>query len=557
MHDTIAPVSTARGPWALAGFVAGAAGLATSYCVAMVMTIHDAPVPAVAERVVRLTPGAVAERAIRYLGYWNKTFLIVVILVLLAAIFAWAGWLARRAWWRPMIAYAVLAAIGSVAVAFQPGSTTLDQVPVLVGLATWLVFLPVLTGPLRRADRTDPTAPTGEGYTAPTRQGGEGYTAPTRQGGEGYTAPGRGEGHGRRQFLLRTGLVVVGSAAAATVGRVVGRGRRHVEEARRLVRLPGITAPRTPRGVRVGLDGITPWVTSVEDFYRVDTAIVVPTIDPADWTLRIHGMVERELVLSYAQLIARAPTEAWATLSCVSNPVGGDLVGNAWWSGVALADLLEEAGVRPGADAVLQTAQDGWTCGTPLSALTDGRNALLAVAMNGEPLTIEHGFPARTVVPGLYGYVSACKWVVDMEVTRFADIEAYWTERGWSERGPVKMASRIDVPRGGEEVLAGGGRVGGVAWAQHTGIEAVEYAVDEGPWQRAELGRAPNADTWVQWAATIWVEPGDHTLAVRAIDRTGLEQTGAEQDVVPDGATGWHRIEFTAVEELEEDEDDE
>ena len=321
-----------------------------------------------------------------------------------------------------------------------------------------------------------------------------------------------------------------------------------MEEARRLLRLPGVTAPTPPSGVRLDVEGITPWATRADEFYRIDTAFVVPAIEPVDWRLRIHGLVEREVVLTYQQLIDRQVTQAWVTLNCVSNPVGGELIGNAWWSGVRLADLLQEAGVRPGADAVLQTSEDGWTCGTPLSALTDDRDAMLAFAMNGRPLPIEHGFPVRTIVPGLYGYVSACKWVVDLEVTRFSDIEAYWTKRGWAEEGPVKLASRIDVPRAGGEVPTGGARVGGVAWCQHTGIEAVEVSVDDGPWERAVLGYVPSDDTWVQWAATIDVEPGDHVLAVRAVDAHGTVQTGEERDTLPDGATGWHRVEFTAVE---------
>jgi hypothetical protein len=234
------------------------------------------------------------------------------------------------------------------------------------------------------------------------------------------------------------------------------------------------------------------------------------------------------------------------TLCCVSNPVGGELIGNAWWSGVRVADLLAEAGPLPEADAVLQTSEDGWTCGTPLVALTDDRDALLALAMNGEPLPLEHGFPVRMVVPGLYGYVSATKWLVDIEVSRFSDIDAFWTGKGWAEEGPVKTQSRIDVPRSNHRVMAGAVRVGGVAWAQHTGIEKVEVQVDGGAWTPVELGRVPSVDTWVQWSGTVETEPGVHTLAVRATDKSGYEQTAVRRDVLPDGATGWHTIEFTA-----------
>lgn len=514
------PVRSSRVGWSVAGLIAGYAGLAASYCMAMVLTTRDAPVTAIAERITRMTPGPVVERAIKILGHWDKPFLLLLILLGVGAAFAWAGLLARRSWWAPVIVYVVLALVGGAAVRWQPRGTTIDVLPVAVGFATWLVCLSLLTDQLRRLE-----AEPAEESSRPA-----------------------GTEHTRRAFLLRAGLVLGASVAAGGVGRVVGRGRRHVEEARRLLRLPGVTEPTLPPGVRLDLEGITPWATRASDFYRIDTAFVVPAIEPVDWQIRIHGMVEREVVLTYQQLINRQISEAWITLNCVSNEVGGDLIGNAWWSGVRLADLLDEAGVRPGADAVLQTSEDGWTCGTPLSVLTDNRDAMLAVAMNGRPLPIEHGFPVRTIVPGLYGYVSACKWVVDIEVTRFADIEAYWTERGWAEKGPVKIASRIDVPRGGGEIASSGGRVGGVAWAQHTGIQAVEVSVDDGPWRRATLGTVPSSDTWVQWAATVDVEPGDHVLAVRAIDAHGDTQTGEEQGTVPDGATGWHRVEFTAVE---------
>ncbi|MEZ5194648.1 MAG: molybdopterin-dependent oxidoreductase [Nocardioides sp.] len=312
------------------------------------------------------------------------------------------------------------------------------------------------------------------------------------------------------------------------------------------MRLEGVSTPRVPRDAKVGLAGITPWQTPASEFYLIHTAIVAPTIAPTEWSLRIHGMVDREVVVTYRELLDRQLTEAWVTINCVSNPVGGDLIGNAWWSGVRVAELLAQAGVQAGADAVLQTSQDGWTCGTPLAALTDDRDALLAVAMNGDALPIDHGFPVRTIVPGLYGFVSACKWVVDMEVSRFADISAYWTERGWAEQAPVKISSRIDVPRSGAHVPAGQVQVGGVAWAQHTGISAVQVAVDGGSWQPAVLGAVPTDDSWVQWLASLEVAPGRHLLRVRAVAKDGTVQTGVVRDVIPDGATGWHQVEFTA-----------
>ncbi|MXG90011.1 molybdopterin-dependent oxidoreductase [Nocardioides flavescens] len=512
---------SSRGAWSLAGVVAGAAGLATSYVAAMLLTIRESPVVAVAELVIRITPGWLAEYLIGLVGQLDKPLLILGIFGFLALVCAWAGRLARRSWWLSVLVLAVLAAVGALAVSLQRGATATDGVPVVIGFVTWLAVLALLVAPLRRADENGHEAAADPAYD-------------------------EAAGHARRTVLVRAGLIAAAAAVLGVAGRVVGRGRRHVEESRRLLRLPQVTEPAVPRGARTDLEGITPWATRNDRFYLIHTAIIVPTIEPADWSLRIHGAVDRELVLTYDDLLRREFTEQWVTLNCVSNPVGGDLIGNAWWSGVRLADLLEEAGVHADADAVLQTSHDGWTCGTPLEALTDDRGAMLAVAMNGVPLPIEHGFPVRTIVPGLYGYVSATKWVEDLEVTRFADISAYWTERGWGERGPVKMSSRVDVPRSGEQVEAGEVRFGGVAWAQGTGISAVEFAVDGGPWTRAELASVPNVDTWVQWTGSLDVEPGDHTVRVRAVDADGTVQDGTERDVLPDGATGWHTSDFTA-----------
>ena len=506
------------GAWALVGLLAGAAGLATSYFLAMAMTIRSSPVVAVAELVIRLTPGSLVEKAIGTVGRQDKPLLVTGVLVASALLLAWAGHLRARSWWAPALVYLALAAIGAYAVADQRDAGVGDLLPVLAGLAVWVAVLELLATPLRRAEQQ------------PTPQDGVPAPAGTRRG-----------------LLVGGVLVAAVSVALGLAGRVVGRGRRHVEQTRELLRLPGVSSPVVPRRATLDLDGISPWETPADDFYLIHTAIVVPTIEPESWQLRIHGMVDREVTLSYDDLLARQRTEGWITLNCVSNTVGGPLIGNAWWSGVRLKTLLEEAGVRPGADAVLQTSEDGWTCGTPLGTLTDDRPAMLAIAMNGKPLPIDHGFPVRTIVPGLYGYVSACKWVVDLEVTTFSRISAYWTQRGWSEQGPVKLSSRIDVPRGGAEVPAGTVRMGGVAWAQHVGIESVEVAVDGGEWQQAEISRPPTTDAWVQWVASASLDPGDHQVRVRATDRHGLVQTGVERGVLPDGATGWHTVDFTVT----------
>ena len=255
-----------------------------------------------------------------------------------------------------------------------------------------------------------------------------------RPAGEQPRSPSRCRRPAGASFLRLAGVVAVSSVAVTVVGRALAQGRAKVEAAREaLVRRFGAVPPVA--GVSVGVDGVAPWVTPVPDFYRIDTALAVPLVVPDDWQVRIHGMVDKEITLDYEQLLARGVTHDWLTLCCVSNPVGGDLISNAYWAGVPIAPILAEAGVQPGADAVLSRSVDGWTAGTPLAALTDGRNALFAVAMNGQPLTPEHGFPVRMVVPGLYGYVSATKWVVDLEVTRFSDFSAFWTQRGWSVDG--------------------------------------------------------------------------------------------------------------------------
>jgi DMSO/TMAO reductase YedYZ molybdopterin-dependent catalytic subunit len=276
----------------------------------------------------------------------------------------------------------------------------------------------------------------------------------------------------------------------------------------------------------------------------------VPQLSREQWQLRIHGMVDREITYRLADLDRFDVVEKLVTLTCVSNPVGGDLVGNAAWTGYRVRDLLAEAGVHPDADMVLSMSIDGFTAGTPVEALTDGRDSLLAVGMNGQPLPTEHGYPARLVVPGLYGYVSATKWVVDLEVTRFDRAEAYWTRLGWSPRGPIKTQSRIDVPRSGQDVAQGAVTFGGVAWAQQRGVRAVEVRIDspgqQGQWQQADLGASYSKDTWrlwsLRWQAT---EPGEHTITVRATDNTGAVQTPDVADPVPDGATGWHSVTFT------------
>jgi len=464
-------------------------------------------VQVVAEVVIAKTPGPVAERLIHLVGRNDKPFLVAGVTIAILGLGAVAGLLtARRRVFGHLVFWA-MAAVALVAAMTRPDFTPYSLLPLAVGVIVWTVLLDFLTTSAR---------------------------------------PRPSVLESRRRFLLSAGGV---AAAALVVGagtRLVGRGRQAVESTRRLLKLP-VSSGTVPAGAETGIAGMTPWRVPNREFYRIDTALVVPAVDPGEWKLRIHGLVDREVTITYAELLKRQLTETWVTICCVSNPVGGDLIGNAWWSGVRIADLLKEAGVKPEADAVKQTSKDGWTCGTPIEALTDGRDALLAVGMNGGPLPIDHGFPVRMIVPGLYGYVSACKWVTDLEVSRFQDFEAYWTGKGWSEKGPVKIASRIDVPGSGDDVPAGEVRIGGSAWAQTIGIAAVEYSLDGGPWERARLGGVPNDETWRQWAATVELDQGDHSVRVRALGRNGETQTGVERDVRPDGATGWHEVDFRAT----------
>jgi DMSO/TMAO reductase YedYZ molybdopterin-dependent catalytic subunit len=493
---------------AVAGALAGVAGLAVAELLAGWLHTRLSPVVAVGEAIIEITPGQVAERAINAVGQADKPLLVTGVIVGVVVGSAAAGVIGARRWGLGAAILIGMTAIGGLAVVTRADAEDIDVLPLLAGGLAGLAVYGWLVPRAVAASAVDADALT------------------------------------RRQFLQATGLVLAGATVVGALGRWAAQARASVEQARHALRL-NIRRPPTPQGVSLGVDGVTPWVTPNDDFYRIDTTLSPPLVEPGDWSLHIHGMVDHEVTLTYQDLIDRGLSGAWITLCCVSNEVGGDLISNAWWSGVRIDDLLAEVGVSPHADAVLSKSHDGWTCGTPLSALTDGRNALLAVAMNGDPLPIEHGFPVRMVVPGLYGFVSATKWVVDWEVTRFDQFTAYWTERGWSQEAPVKTQSRIDTPRAGANLNAGTVTIGGVAWAQHRGIQAVHVRVDEGEWMPARLAADPSIDTWVQWVVDWQATPGDYQLMVRATDDTGETQTGHVAGVVPDGATGWHTIDVS------------
>lgn len=348
----------------------------------------------------------------------------------------------------------------------------------------------------------------------------------------------------RRAVLVGLAGAAVLAVVSAGAGEAVRRAREAQAAARRALRLPAPSdpAPPLPTDVEVGVADVTPFRVPVGDFYRVDTALVVPEVDAAAWSLTITGMVRDEVRVGYDDLLGMALVERDLTLTCVSNEVGGPYVGNARWLGVRLADLLDRAGVDPRAEQLLSRSVDGWSASTPLAIAVDGRDALVAVGMDGEPLPPEHGYPARLVVPGLYGFVSATKWLTEIVATTYADEQAYWTQRGWATDAPVRTMSRIDVPRPLTTVRAGRVPVAGVAWAQHRGIDRVEVQVDDGPWEAARLGGAPSDDTWRQWVWAWDAAPGRHTLRVRATDGSGTVQPASRLTPFPSGAQGHHEV---------------
>lgn len=501
----------------LAGVAAASVALGVAQLISIPFGARADARTAVGSAVVDLTPGPVKEWAIQTLGTLDKPFLAVVVLVVIATLAAIAGTLETRR--RPLGSAMIAAAgvLGCVAVLSRQGATALHTIPTIVGAACGVLALRLLTrrfGP----DTDDPHVSSDQTDT------------------------------GRR------GLIVLGvlgfGVVSGVAGAVIARLTHSVAADRRTFVLPPprSSAPPIPAEVQPKGVALPSFITPNTDFYRIDTALSVPQLSHGDWRLRIHGMVDRETTYSFDDLARFDIVETVATLTCVSNPVGGKLISTGIWTGYRVADLLAAAGVHKDADMVLSTSIDGFTAGTPVQALTDGRQALLAVSLNGQPLPVEHGYPARLVVPGLYGYVSATKWVVDLELTRFDRAKAYWTRQGWAAQAPVKTESRIDVPRSGQKVPLGSVVFGGVAWAQNRGVRAVEVRIGDGAWQPAELGASYSNETWRLWSLPWQAKsPGKQTITVRAIDNTGAVQTERRADPVPDGATGWHSVNFTVV----------
>lgn len=552
-----------RRPGAGVGLLAGIAGAAVAlafgeFIDGLVDTIPSLVV-AVGEALVDYSPDWAVKLSIELFGEKDKAVLaigIVGVSLIIGGLLGACALVPRRRW-VPYAGFAAFGLIGGWTAARNPmspfvGSWIVALAAAALGAATLMILLRF--APSRPDDQAPPEPPASQRDPAPVSGGVKPRGAPDAS---------------RRQFLLGVGGAGVAAVGLVALGRGV-RGPSAAETARAGIDLSATRPPATTAagGAATAVEptattaagpsvaaqvaaldtldevvGISSYVTPNDEFYRIDTALTVPQVDPANWKLSFTGMVDNPYELTFDEILAMDLQEHVVTLSCVSNRVGGSLVGNAVWTGVPLVDLLERAGVQDGADQVVGRSVDDWTAGFPTPLLYDGRNALLAVGMNGEPLPTRHGFPARLIVAGLYGYVSAVKWIEEIHLTTWDAFDGYWVPRGWSKRGPMKTQSRIDVPGSGDRPVAGTETaIAGIAWAPTRGISAVEVRVDDGPWQQCDLGEALGDESWVQWHLPWTPTAGTHSLQVRAIDGTGMTQPEGPKDVRPDGAEGWHRV---------------
>lgn len=560
-------ISTAHA--VLVEILAVLASVAVGHLVAGLVSPTSSPFQAVADAVVRYSPEALTEfgKSLDFpaiglpKGVADKVLLLVGIAVVLLVVGLVAAPLARRSRRSGRMVIIVLGLIALAAVVSSPVFGALDLLaPLAALLAGTSVYF--------RLYNLAQSAAGSDGAVGSGTAGSGGAVAPDNvvvpaRAGDGTADPASAPdlGHAprtgwqpnpevsRRNLMVASAAIGAGAIGAGVVGQLSGAGTDVVADRTEVApRLrPSRPAPPIPAGADFVAQGTPTYITSNRDFYRIDTALRIPVLTTQNYRLRLHGMLDRELTLTYDDLVKRPLEERVVTLTCVSNLVNGDLISNASFVGVSLRDLLLEAGVRPGADQLFSTSADGWTCGTPTDVILEpDRGAMLVVAMNGVPLPLEHGYPVRMVVPGLYGFVSATKWLTDLEVTRFDRRRAYWLERGWAQQAPIKTQSRIDRPRGLDSVPAGRFTAAGIAWAQHRGVSRVEVRLDGGPWQEAQLSSEVSRDTWRMWRAELTVSPGNHFLESRASDGSGAVQIEQRTEPIPDGASGWPLINFTA-----------
>jgi DMSO/TMAO reductase YedYZ molybdopterin-dependent catalytic subunit len=485
----------------------------------------SSPVVAVGNASIALTPESVKSFAIATFGERDKLALVVGTLVVLALYALLVGLASLRSRRLGVAGIVLFGLLGVVAAVTRPAGRTVDGLPSFVGAAVGIVALLILTAPLtgRPALDAGPSDDTSRDRPA--------------------------IGLDRRRFVLTGGVALGAAVFAGGGGRLLQRRFEVTGERSRLaLPAPSSSAVTVPAGadLAAGVPGLTPLFTRNRDFYRIDTAIVVPQIRPSDYRLTLTGMFDSPREYSLPDLYGRTDLiERDVTLTCVSNEVGGTLAGSARWLGVPLGAFLRENGVRAGSSQLVCRSVDGMTIGAPTRAALDVGDAMLAIGMNGEPLPVEHGFPVRMVIPGLYGYVSACKWMTRIEATTFEAFDAYWVQRLWAQQGPIKIESRIDTPVSGRTFPAGRRAVAGVAWAQTRGISRVEVRIDDGAWTAAQLSTAVGPDLWRQWVLPVDFRPGDHRISVRSTSGDGELQTQAVADPFPDGASGWHTIPVT------------
>lgn len=499
---------------ATAGAIAAFSSLAIGELAAGLLRLPSL-LEAVAGFVIDVVPGPVKELAIRLFGTKDKIALVIGIVVVSVLLGSVIGRLARRSYVIAVGAFSAFGVAGAAAAWNEGGISAVVAGALAAGAGLLVLSLLLKRGPTQEAVPLV-SSPTPEEPPQPDR----------------------------RAFFRTAGLVAALAVLAAGSGRILLERAKQAISRRQDVVLP-VASEAVPELVEANsftVPGLTPLVVPNEDFYRIDTALTIPQIDLAEWRLQVTGMVEQPYELTYDELVGMAAVERWVTLSCVSNEVGGSLVGNALWQGVPLQDVLDRAVVTTGAEQIVGRSVDGFTVGFPVEAVYDGRQALVAVGMNGEPLPFDHGFPARLVVAGLYGYVSATKWISEIELTTWDGFDAYWVPRGWSKEAPVKTQSRIDTPPSFAAISPGPRKVAGVAWAPNRGISKVEVNIDGGQWVEAELSQPLTKDAWVQWRLDWDATVGDHTMQVRATDGNDETQTDQIRPVLPDGATGYHTI---------------
>ena len=505
---------------ALSGAAAAALALGVSELAAGIFSSLPSLIEGVGNWVIDIVPEPVKHWAISVFNTNDKLALLIGMTLVVILLGALVGAVARDHFGVAMAAFIGFGVLGALA-ASRDQAVSLGTAMISGGLAalTGLVSLQWLLGIAAPVAETDGT----EASTDPSR----------------------------RSFILGVGAIMGLAALSAGVGRVLLERGKLVVAGRAEVVLPTpveAVAP-VPAGAEfTGISGLSPVITPNASFYRIDAAFSVPRVELPEWALTIKGMVDRPYTIDYADILEMPLVERYVTLSCVSNKVGGDLVGNAKWLGVPLTEILDRAVVQADAEQIVGRSVDDFTVGFPVEVAYDGRDALLAVGMNDEPLPFEHGFPARLVVAGLYGYVSATKWISEIELTRWDDFDAYWVPRGWAKEAPVKTQSRIDTPPSGAQIPQGPRQVAGVAWAPNRGIARVEVQLGEdAPWLDAELSEPLSDNSWRQWSIEWDAPVGSHRIRVRATDGDGQVQTEAIVPPAPNGATGWHTIETTVA----------